>query len=77
MPIARVRHRDLHLQRPTINKQKSVFQNLIMKLSYGPRKIFLPAFICLGFPNMAISFAKPYVVALGAGLAGKPMGAQT
>ena len=28
------------------------------------------------FPNMAISWAKPYVEAPGAGLAGKPMGAQ-
>ena len=27
-------------------------------------------------PNMAISYAKPYVVAPGAGLTGKPMGAQ-
>jgi hypothetical protein len=26
------------------------------------------------FPNMAISWAKPYVAAPGAGLAGKPMG---
>jgi hypothetical protein len=27
-------------------------------------------------PNMAISWAKPYVAAPGVGLAGKPMGAQ-
>jgi hypothetical protein len=49
------RHRDPHLQRPTINRKKSVGQNLIMKQSYGRRRIFLPAFICLDFPNMAIS----------------------
>ena len=28
------------------------------------------------WPNMAISYAKPYVAAPSAGLAGKPMGAQ-
>jgi hypothetical protein len=38
--------------------------------------IFLPAFLILDFSNMAISYAKPDVAAQGAGLAGKPMGAQ-
>jgi hypothetical protein len=47
-----------------------------MGQSYGHRRIFLPAFPILDFPNMAISLAKPYVAAPGTGLAGKPMGAQ-
>ena len=47
-----------------------------MRQSYGPCGIFLPAITCLDFPNMAISWAKPYVAAPGAALAGKPMGAQ-
>jgi hypothetical protein len=57
--------------------QKSICQNLIMRQSYEPRRIFLPAFICLDFSNMAIFYvkAKPYVVASSAGLAGKRMGA--
>jgi hypothetical protein len=84
MPISRGRAlRDLfawyhnpHLQRPTIYSQKLFFQNLIMRPSYGHARIFLPAFTCLDFPNLAISYAKPYVVAPGAGLARMPMGAQ-
>jgi hypothetical protein len=48
-----------------------------MLKSYESRRIFLLAFKCLDFSNMAISYAKPYVPAPGAGLAGKPMGAQT
>ena len=49
------RYRDPHLQRPTFYIQKSVCQNLVMGQSYGSCRIFLPAFICLDFPNMAIS----------------------
>jgi hypothetical protein len=45
---------DPHSQRPTIKMQKSACQNLTMVQSYEPRKILLPAFICLDFPNMAI-----------------------
>jgi hypothetical protein len=59
-----------------IKTQKSVCQNLIMQKCNGSRRIILPAFTCLDFPNMAISYAKPYVAASGAGLEGKPMGAQ-
>jgi hypothetical protein len=74
------RYHNTHLQRPTIKTQKSVCQNLTMQQSYGSRKIFLPAFLMSRFSNtkfsMAISWAKPYVAAPGAGLAGKPMGAQ-
>ena len=44
-----------HLQRLKIKTQKSVCQNLIMGQSYGLRRIFLPAFPILDFPNMAIS----------------------
>jgi hypothetical protein len=44
-----------NLQRPTINTQKSVCQNLIMGQSYEPRRTFLPAFTCLDFPNMVVS----------------------
>jgi hypothetical protein len=61
---------------PRFTLKKSVCQNIIMGPSYGDFRIFLPAFICSDFPNMAISLAKPYVEAPGAGLAGKPMGAQ-
>ena len=39
-------HRDPHLQRPTLYMQKFVCQNLVMGQSYGPRRIFLPAFTC-------------------------------
>ena len=70
------RYRDSDLQRPTFYMQKSVCQNLVMGQSYGPRRILSPAITCLDFPNMAISYAKPYEAAPGAGLAGKPMGAQ-
>ena len=35
--------------------RKTLCQNSIMGQSYGHRGIFLPAFICLDFPNMAIS----------------------
>ena len=48
-----MRYRNLHLQRPTINMQKSVSQNLIMGQSYEPRGIFLPAFFMSRFSNMA------------------------
>jgi hypothetical protein len=47
-----------------------------MRQSYGPRRIFSNIQFIIFFLNMAISYAKPYVVAPGAGLAGKPMGAQ-
>jgi hypothetical protein len=67
---------DPHIQRPTLYTQQTVCQNSIMGQSYGPRRIFLPAFPILDFPNVAISWAKPYVAAPGASLAGKPMGAQ-
>jgi hypothetical protein len=73
-PPARFHNPDL--QRPTIKKLKFVPQNPHMKQSYFPRRIFLPAFICLDFPNMAISLSKPDVAAPGAGLADKSMGAQ-
>jgi hypothetical protein len=46
-------------------------------ITYKSRGIFLPAFICSDFLNMAISQAKPYVAAPGAGLGGMPRGAQT
>jgi hypothetical protein len=47
-----------------------------MGQSYGLRRIFFQIQFIILFPNMAISLAKPYVAAPGAGLAGKPMGAQ-
>ena len=49
------RHRNPHLQRPTVQMKKSVCQNSIMGQSHGLYKIFLPAFTILDFPNMAIS----------------------
>jgi hypothetical protein len=71
------RYRDPHPQRLTINKKKTVCQNVIMEQSYGPRKIFFAGRTTFEFrPNMAISSAKTDVVAPGAGLAGKPIGAQ-
>jgi hypothetical protein len=70
------RHRDPHLQHLKIKTQKFVCQNSIMGQSYGLRRIFLPAFPILDFPNMALPSAKPDVAAQGASLAGKPMGAQ-
>jgi hypothetical protein len=45
-----------------------------MGKSYGPCRIFWPAFTCLDFPNMAISYAKPYVAAPGAGKDGQAHG---
>ena len=47
-----------------------------MGQSYGPRRIFFQIQFIIFYPNMAISWAKPYVVSPGVGLAGKPMGAQ-
>jgi hypothetical protein len=60
------------LQRPTINQQNYVCQNLSMGHTYEHRRIFLPAFICLDSPNMAISWAKTYVAAPGAGQQASP-----
>jgi hypothetical protein len=39
------------LQRPTINLQKSICQNLVMRQSYGPCRIFLAAFLISRFPK--------------------------
>ena len=41
------RYHDPYLQRSTIKSQKSVCQNLFMGQSYGPCRIFLPAFLLL------------------------------
>ena len=52
------RYRDPHLQRPTINTQKSVYQNLIMGQSYESHIIFLPALLMSRFSNMANILGK-------------------
>ena len=71
-------YRDPHLHRPTINMQKSSCQNLTMGQSYScaSQNIFAGWITFDFWPNMALSWAKSYVAAPGAGLAGKPMGAQ-
>jgi hypothetical protein len=46
-----------HVQRPTINPQKSVSQNLFTGRSYVPRRIFMSAFLSLNFVNIAISYS--------------------
>jgi hypothetical protein len=84
MPTAPLSSRDSlarccnpHPQRPTIEKK-----NMFVKIS-SRDKVYtgLAGCFCRPFQkavsrNMAINQAKPYVAALGAGLAGKPMGAQ-
>jgi hypothetical protein len=42
----------------------------------GLAEYFWLPLLVWNFQNMAISSAKPYVAAPGAGLAGEPMGAQ-
>ena len=67
------RYRDSHMQRPTINTQKSVCQNLIMGQTYEPLRIFSPAFSMSRFSNLAIyPRHDPMVAASGVCLAGMP-----
>jgi hypothetical protein len=47
-----------------------------MEKVMGLAEYFCRPFLILICPNMAISYAKPYVPAPGAGMAGKPTGAQ-
>jgi hypothetical protein len=56
-------------------------KNQFVKISSWAKVMGLAEYFCrpdhfLFLPNMAIPYAKPYVEALGAGMAGKPMGAQ-
>jgi hypothetical protein len=50
-PLARYMYHNPHLQRPTINRQKSVCQNLSMGKSYEARRIFLQARLLLIFES--------------------------
>ena len=56
-------------------------KNPLVKISSWAKVMGFAEYFCRPllvwiFPNMAISWAKPYVAAPGAGLAGRPMGAQ-
>ena len=70
------RERRAHLQRSTINVQKSVCQNLIMGQSYEPHRIFCRPLLVWILQIWPYPRHNPMVVALGAGLASMPMGAQ-
>jgi hypothetical protein len=71
--------RDIAIRIYSVSQLKR--KNLFVKISSWAKVMGFAQYFCRPllvriFPNMAISYAKPYVAAPGASLAGKPMGAQ-